>query len=120
MTIDQLKSVPQRLPSLSDQAAHRSSKRHSPAWRTAASARSVPSCPPPSFLPSDRDPRPAMDGILVARTERFLDHLARPIDLGLSGGNLYFVEYCRQTEAVGPGSAGYGVGGRVLEVTSDP
>ena len=35
-------------------------------------------------------------------------------------GKLYVVEYCRQTETVGPGSAGYGVGGRVLEVTSAP
>ena len=60
------------------------------------------------------------DGVLVARSERFLDHLARPIDLALSGGKLYVVEYCRQTETVGPGSAGYGVGGRVLEVTADP
>jgi hypothetical protein len=59
-------------------------------------------------------------GVLVARTERFLDHLGRPIDLGLSGGKLYVVEYCRQTETVGPGSAGYGVGGRVLEVVSGP
>jgi hypothetical protein len=58
------------------------------------------------------------DGILVARTERFLDHLGRPIDLGLSGGKLYVVEYCRQTETVGPGHEGFGVGGRVLEVTS--
>jgi len=62
----------------------------------------------------------ANDGVLVARSERFLDHLARPIDLALSGGKLYVVEYCRQTETVGPGSAGFGVGGRVLEVTSDP
>ncbi len=59
------------------------------------------------------------DGALVARTERFLDHLGRPIDLGLSGGKLYVVEYCRQTETVGPGSEGYGIGGRVLEVASD-
>ena len=35
-------------------------------------------------------------------------------------GKLYVVEYCRQTETVGPGSAGYGRGGRVLEVTTDP
>jgi glucose/arabinose dehydrogenase len=61
-----------------------------------------------------------IDGALVARTERFLDHLARPIDLALAGGKLYVVEYCRQTETVGPGSAGYGVGGRVLEVASEP
>jgi glucose/arabinose dehydrogenase len=60
------------------------------------------------------------DGVLVARCERFLDHLARPIDLALSGGKLYIVEYCRQTETVGPASAGYGAGGRVLEVTSQP
>ena len=59
------------------------------------------------------------DGVLVARSERFLDHLARPIDLAMSAGRLYVVEYCRQTETVGPGSAGYRSGGRVLEVTSD-
>jgi hypothetical protein len=58
------------------------------------------------------------DGALVAHTERFLDHLNRPIDLALSGGNLYVVEYCRQSETVGPGSEGYRLGGRVLEVTS--
>jgi glucose/arabinose dehydrogenase len=60
------------------------------------------------------------DGVLVARSERFLDHLARPIDLAVSGGKLYIVEYCGQTETVGPASAGYGAGGRVLEVTSQP
>ncbi len=49
-----------------------------------------------------------------------LDHLGRPIDLAVSGGKLYVLEYCRQTETVGPGSAGYGVGGRVIEVTADP
>lgn len=60
------------------------------------------------------------DGTLVAHTERFLDHLARPIDLALSRGKLYVVEYCQQTETVGPASEGYRLGGRVLEVTSDP
>jgi glucose/arabinose dehydrogenase len=60
------------------------------------------------------------DGAIVARTERFLDHLARPIDLALSGGKLYVVEYCRQTETVGPSSAGFRLGGSVLEVTSAP
>ena len=59
-------------------------------------------------------------GRLVAHTERFLDHLGRPIDLALSGGKLYVLEYCRQTETVGPGSAGYNAGGRVLEVTGEP
>jgi glucose/arabinose dehydrogenase len=57
---------------------------------------------------------------LVSRTERFLDHLGRPIDLAVSGGKLYVLEYCRQTESVGPGSQGYGRGGRVLEVTAAP
>jgi hypothetical protein len=56
----------------------------------------------------------------VARTERFLDHLGRPIDLCFSGGRLYVVEYGRQKETVGPGAAGYGVGGRVLEVGAKP
>ncbi|HEV3258924.1 MAG TPA: PQQ-dependent sugar dehydrogenase [Gemmataceae bacterium] len=56
------------------------------------------------------------DGKLVAHTERFLDRLGRPLDVCVSGGKLYVVEYCRQTETVGPGSEGYGVGGRVLEV----
>jgi len=46
--------------------------------------------------------------------ERFLDRLGRPIDLCVRDGKLYVVEYCRQTETVGPGSAGYGAGGRVL------
>jgi hypothetical protein len=59
------------------------------------------------------------DGALVAHTERFLEHLGRPIDLALSGGKLYVVEFCRQTETVGPGSEGYGAGGRVLEVTAE-
>jgi glucose/arabinose dehydrogenase len=58
------------------------------------------------------------DGRLTAHSERFLDRLGRPIDLCVRGGKLYVVEYCRQTETVGPGSEGYGVGGRVLEVTS--
>jgi glucose/arabinose dehydrogenase len=62
----------------------------------------------------------SQDGRLVARTERFLDHLGRPIDLAVSGGKLYVLEYCRQTETVGPGSAGYDRGGRVLEVTACP
>jgi glucose/arabinose dehydrogenase len=57
------------------------------------------------------------DGKLVAHCERFLDRLGRPIDVCVSGGKLYVVEYCRQTETVGPGSAGYTAGGRVLEVT---
>jgi hypothetical protein len=56
----------------------------------------------------------------VAHTERFLDHVARPIDLCLAGGKLYVVEYGRQTETVGPGAADYGVGGRVLEVSAKP
>jgi hypothetical protein len=58
------------------------------------------------------------EGQLIAHTERFLDRLGRPIDLCVSGGKLYVVEYCRQTETVGPGSEGYGEGGRVLEVTA--
>jgi hypothetical protein len=57
------------------------------------------------------------EGKLTAHTERFLDRLGRPIDLCVRGGKLYVVEYCRQTETAGPGSEGYGVGGRVLEVT---
>jgi hypothetical protein len=56
-------------------------------------------------------------GRLVAHTERFLDRLGRPIDVCVSRGRLYVVEYCRQTETAGPGSEGYGVGGRVLEVS---
>jgi hypothetical protein len=56
----------------------------------------------------------------VARTERFLDHLGRPIDLCPGGGRLYVVEYGRQKETVGPGASGYGVGGRVLEVRGKP
>ena len=55
------------------------------------------------------------DGELVAHTERFLDRLGRPIDVCASGGKLYVVEYCRQTETEGPGSEGYGTDGRVLE-----
>jgi hypothetical protein len=58
------------------------------------------------------------DGQLIAHTERFMDRLGRPLDLCISGGKLYIVEYCRQTETAGPGSEGYGVGGRVLEVAS--
>jgi glucose/arabinose dehydrogenase len=57
------------------------------------------------------------DGQLIAHTERFLDRLGRPIDVCASDGKLYVVEYCRQTETVGPGSEGYGVDGRVLEVS---
>lgn len=60
------------------------------------------------------------DGELIAHTERFLDRLGRPIDVCTSGGKLYVVEFCRQTETTGPGSDGYGVGGRVLEVTGRP
>jgi glucose/arabinose dehydrogenase len=60
------------------------------------------------------------NGELVAHTERFLDHLGRPIDLCISGGKLYVVEYGRQTETVGPGSEGFGVDGRVLEVSGKP
>jgi hypothetical protein len=56
-------------------------------------------------------------GRLVAHTERFLDRLGRPIAICVSRGRLYVVEYCRQTETAGPGSEGYGVGGRVLEVS---
>jgi hypothetical protein len=56
------------------------------------------------------------DGKLTAHTERFLDRLGRPIDVCVSGGKLYVLEYCRQTETAGPGSDGYGQGGRVLEV----
>jgi hypothetical protein len=58
------------------------------------------------------------DGELVARTERFLDHVGRPIDLCVAQGKLYIVEYGRQTETVGPNSEGYGVDGRVLEVSA--
>lgn len=60
------------------------------------------------------------DGKLIARTERFLDRLARPIDLCASGGKLYIIEYCRQTETAGPGSEGYREPGRVLEVSGSP
>ena len=56
----------------------------------------------------------------MAHTERFLDGLGRPIDLCVGDGSLYVVEYCRQSETVGPGSAGYKAGGRVLEVTASP
>jgi hypothetical protein len=57
---------------------------------------------------------------LIAHTERFMDRLGRPLDLCISSGKLYIVEYCRQTETVGPGSEGYGEGGRVLEVSLGP
>jgi hypothetical protein len=60
------------------------------------------------------------EGKLVARSERFIDRLGRPIDLCTNGGKLYIVEYCRQTETAGPGSEGYGEGGRVLEVSAKP
>jgi glucose/arabinose dehydrogenase len=56
------------------------------------------------------------DGQLIAHSERFLDRLARPLDICISRGKLYIVEYCRQTETAGPGSEGWGEGGRVLEV----
>jgi glucose/arabinose dehydrogenase len=56
-------------------------------------------------------------GKLEARCERFLDRLGRPLDVCVSGGKLYVVEYCRQNETAGPGSAGYTAPGRVLEVT---
>jgi hypothetical protein len=57
------------------------------------------------------------NGSLVAHTERFLDRLGRPLDVCTSGGKLYVVEYCRQTETAGPGSEGYEAPGRVLEVS---
>jgi glucose/arabinose dehydrogenase len=57
------------------------------------------------------------DGKLIAHTERFLDRLARPLDVCVSDGKLYIVEYCRQTETSGPGSEGYTEPGRVLEVS---
>jgi glucose/arabinose dehydrogenase len=56
------------------------------------------------------------DGELTAHTERFLDRLGRPIDVCVAGGKLYVLEYCRQNETAGPGSEGYGEGGRLLEV----
>jgi hypothetical protein len=58
------------------------------------------------------------NGQLVAHTERFLDRLGRPIDVCVSGGKLYVLEYCRQNETVGAGSEGYGEGGRLLEVSA--
>jgi glucose/arabinose dehydrogenase len=60
------------------------------------------------------------DGELVAHTERFLDRLARPLDVCVAGGKLYVVEYCQQTETAGPGSEGFRAGGRVLEVSAKP
>jgi glucose/arabinose dehydrogenase len=57
------------------------------------------------------------DGKLEAHTERFLDRLGRPLDVCVAGGKLYVVEYCRQSETLGPGSDGYTAPGRVLEVT---
>src|SRR5262249_8677182 len=56
-------------------------------------------------------------GTLTVQCERFLDRLGRPLDVCVAGGKLYVVEYCRQTETVGPGSEGYTAPGRVLEVT---
>jgi hypothetical protein len=60
------------------------------------------------------------DGKLEAHTERFLDRLGRPLDLCFNGGKMYIVEYCRQTETAGPGSEGYGEGGRILELSPKP
>jgi len=60
------------------------------------------------------------DGTLTAYTERFLDRLGRPIDLAVRSGKLYVVEYCRQNETTGPGSEGFGEGGRVLEISATP
>jgi hypothetical protein len=60
------------------------------------------------------------DGKLEVRAERFLDRLGRPLDVCVAGGKLYVVEYCRQTETLGPGSAGYTAPGRVIEVTGKP
>ena len=48
----------------------------------------------------------AAHGKLTAHAERFLDRLGRPIDLCVSDGKLYVVEYCRQNETAGPGSEG--------------
>ncbi len=59
-----------------------------------------------------------VDGVWTATTDRFLDRLNRPIDLCVSGGKLYIVEYCQQNETSGPGSDGYTKGGRVLEVSA--
>jgi hypothetical protein len=56
------------------------------------------------------------NGRLVAHTERFLDRLGRPLDVCIANGKLYILEYCRQNETAGPGSEGYGEGGRLLEV----
>jgi glucose/arabinose dehydrogenase len=58
------------------------------------------------------------DGKLVAHTGRFLDRLGRPLDVCVSDSKLYVVEYCRQTETVGPGSQGFGQGGRIIEVSA--
>ena len=55
-----------------------------------------------------------VDGVWTATTDRFLERLNRPIDLCVSGGKLYIVEYCQQNETSGPGSDGYTEGGRVL------
>jgi hypothetical protein len=60
------------------------------------------------------------DGTLVAKAERFLDRLSRPIDLCARGGRLYVVEYCRQHESAGPGSENYSAPGRILEVFGKP
>lgn len=56
------------------------------------------------------------DGRLTAHAERFLDRVGRPIDVCTRAGKLYVLEYCRQTETTGPGSEGFGKGGRLLEV----
>ncbi len=74
----------------------------------------------PADSPEQLPTAASQDGRQLARTERFLDHQGRPIDLAVRGGKLDMLEYCRQTETVGPGSAGYGRGGRVLEVTAGP
>jgi hypothetical protein len=37
--------------------------------------------------------------------------------LCVSNGKLYIVEYCRQTDTTGLGSAGFTLPGRVLEVS---
>src|SRR5207249_6470234 len=61
--------------------------------------------------PSQTIQKALTDGQLIAHSERFLDRLGRPIDVCVSDGKLYVVEYCRQTETAGSGSDGYGVDG---------
>ncbi len=56
------------------------------------------------------------NGRVAAVCERFLDRLARPVDICVAHGKLYIVEYCKQTETAGPGSAGFTSGGSVIEV----